>query len=115
LLCLIAARFINPLRIEDTVSRLAGDEFVVLLPRISNRIDGELVAEKIIQELAMPITIRNTVIKVTASVGMVIFSEKLTTPQRVIKVADDAMYSAKKPAIIVTTIPILFQNSPWSK
>lgn len=115
MLCLIAARFIIPLRIEDTVSRLAGDEFVVLLPRISNRIDGELVAEKIIQELAMPITIRNTVITVTASVGMVIFSEKLTTPQRVIKVADDAMYLAKKPAIIVTTTPILFQNSPWSK
>lgn len=96
LLCLIAARLTNALRIEDTVSRLAGDEFVVLLPRISNQIDAELVAEKIIQELAMPIVIENSVITVTASVGIVVYSEKLSTPQRVIKAADEAMYLAKK-------------------
>lgn len=96
LLCLIAERLTYLLRMQDTVARLAGDEFVVLLPRIFNQINAELVAEKIIQELEMPVTIENSIIKVTASIGIVIYSEKLSTPQRLIKAADDAMYLAKK-------------------
>lgn len=96
LLCLIAARLTNTLRLEDTVARLSGDEFAILLPRIELRSEAELVADKIICELARPITIEDQVISVTASIGVVIFSDKLSTPQSLIKAADEAMYAAKK-------------------
>lgn len=96
LLCLVAARLTNALREEDTVARLAGDEFVVILPRIETQVAAELVAEKIIKELAMPISIENSTIVVTASVGVIHYTEKLSTPQRLIKAADEAMYLAKK-------------------
>ncbi len=96
LLCLIAGRLTNVLRLEDTVARLSGDEFAILLPRIEVRADAELVADKIIRELSRPIAIQKQVLSVTASIGIVIFSDKLSTPQALIKAADEAMYSAKK-------------------
>ena len=96
LLCLIAGRLTNTLRLEDTVARLAGDEFGILLPRIENQKDAELVAGKIINELAKPISIDGRSMSVTVSIGIVIFSSKLSTPQALIKAADEAMYIAKK-------------------
>lgn len=95
-LCLIAGRLTNMLRLEDTVARLSGDEFVILLPRIECQEGAEKVAGKIIKELARAFHIGGQEMAITASIGAVVFSSKLSTPQALIKAADDAMYVAKK-------------------
>ncbi|MBP8133429.1 MAG: GGDEF domain-containing protein, partial [Zoogloea sp.] len=94
---LVAAtkRMRDCLRESDTLARVGGDEFVVLLPHIDTRDDARLVAERIRTSLALPFLIDNHALAISASIGIGIFPEHGSDDVTLIKSADDAMYRAK--------------------
>jgi diguanylate cyclase (GGDEF)-like protein len=95
LLRLAAERIRSCVRETDTVARLGGDEFTVILQDLTDTEHAEIVAEKIVRELASPFQIAKEVIHISASVGIALSSQDVSTPEYLIKNADQAMYIAK--------------------
>lgn len=79
----------------DTVSRLGGDEFTIILANLQNKTDAITVAEKILQLLQEKISIRGSDIMITASIGISVSRTNSITAEEMIKQADIAMYKAK--------------------
>lgn len=96
LLRAVAERLMGCVRESDTVARIAGDEFTVILPRIDQRADAAVVAEKIIKEIARPFTIEGHTIRIGTSIGIALYPDDASTEPDLIRVADDAMYAAKR-------------------
>lgn len=99
LLKVMAKRLLDCTREEDTVTRLGGDEFIILLPCLGRSKKEATenvakVAEKVRQKLAEPVMIENHELQITASIGIVIFTENATS-SNLIKDADNALYRAK--------------------
>jgi diguanylate cyclase (GGDEF)-like protein/PAS domain S-box-containing protein len=90
-----AQRIQRCVRGTDTVARLGGDEFTVLLQDLTHACHAELVAGKIVQELASPFKLANATISLSASVGICLSSLPPPTPETLLKNADLAMYAAK--------------------
>jgi len=95
LLVAAAARMRECLRESDTLARMGGDEFVVLLPHIETDHDAERVAERIRTALARPFLIDTHTLLISASIGIGIFPDDGNDHESLIKSADDAMYRAK--------------------
>jgi diguanylate cyclase (GGDEF)-like protein/PAS domain S-box-containing protein len=91
----VARRLERCVRSEDTVSRIGGDEFGIVLAALSGPQDGELVALKIIQALAMPFEVERAAVHVTASVGAALFPLHGQDTAALLAHADTAMYAAK--------------------
>jgi diguanylate cyclase (GGDEF)-like protein len=96
LLCVVSERFSSALRTEDTVARLSGDEFAMILPHTTTREDAENVAQKILDALAKPIMLNDQALMVTVSIGIVLYSDQWTTAPEMTHAADEAMYVAKR-------------------
>ncbi|MEE8484921.1 MAG: diguanylate cyclase, partial [Nitrospinota bacterium] len=92
----VAMRIQRCLREEDTVSRIGGDEFVVVLSKIKDEEDSLLVAKKIIETVKETIKIENREVNTTVSIGISIFPTDGEEPEILIKRADDAMYIVKR-------------------
>jgi diguanylate cyclase (GGDEF)-like protein len=90
-----AQRLTKCLRPEDTVSRLSGDEFAILLNDLSESSDSIRVAERIQAQLAATSMIENLNRVTTASIGIAIFNGNYAHPQEILRDADTAMYRAK--------------------
>ncbi len=95
LLRLVAARLQRTLRETDTVARIGGDEFVVVLANTDNREDVSLLAEKIMTSLALPFHLRDHELFVTTSLGGCMYPEDDRDTESMMKKADIAMYHAK--------------------
>ena len=80
----------------DFVSRIGGDEFVVILPEFHDDIEIAEIAERIIKNISKPITIKNKNFNIGASVGIVLYPKNGQNKNELIKNADIAMYEAKK-------------------
>ncbi|MFA7430080.1 MAG: diguanylate cyclase [Rhodospirillaceae bacterium] len=91
-----ARRLRAALRASDEVGRLGGDEFVVLLNDISGLGDAVSVAGKIVGALSEPFHIGSITASVSASVGVAVFPDDGTEADALLKMADEAMYEAKK-------------------
>ena len=91
----IARRLLESTRSSDTVSRQGGDEFVILLPEISQAQDAAICAEKMRLALSQPYTIDDHLLKITVSIGIVVFPHDGTNAETLLKNADFAMYHAK--------------------
>jgi len=91
----IAERFKAVIREEDTVARIGGDEFLLLLNQISKREDAVMIAKKAIQTVSTPIHLSGNHIFITTSVGISIFPQDGNNPEELLKRADQAMYQAK--------------------
>ncbi|MBL8516857.1 MAG: EAL domain-containing protein [Betaproteobacteria bacterium] len=91
----IARRLSRVVREGDTVSREGGDEFVVVLPDLERPEAAQIVANKILSELAKPIDVAGQEITVTASVGISHYPNDATDVNQLLKHADSAMYQAK--------------------
>lgn len=96
LLKTVAGRLIRLLREEDTVARIGGDEFIILLPKLRVEQQAIVTAEKIVSELAMPFNILGHQLHIGASVGIVLYPRHDNDPYNLIKYADSAMYVAKR-------------------
>ena len=83
-------------RESDTVVRMGGDEFVVILPDIETACDAMIVAEKILDTLKQPFEIAEHVIRISSTIGIACFPEHGHDGNLLLKSADAAMYRAKE-------------------
>jgi len=96
LLSEVAARLQGSIRASDTISRLGGDEFTILL-NDTNSTDAIFgVARKILQSLANPFRVNGHELFVTASIGISLFPADGEDVETLLKCADSAMYRAKE-------------------
>ncbi|GAB1538489.1 hypothetical protein NUACC21_11510 [Scytonema sp. NUACC21] len=95
LLVTIAQRLNNSLRSGDTVSRLGGDEFTVILRAIPKIQAAATVAEKILATLNEPIVLEGHITRVSASIGISVYPINTQDVETLLKQADSAMYRAK--------------------
>lgn len=97
LLIEVARRLIDCTRASDTVARIGGDEFVVLLAEINERSAPGRIAEKILRKLSEPVDANGHRLTVRASLGVVSHaSDRFGSPIAMLNAADSAMYSAKR-------------------
>jgi predicted signal transduction protein with EAL and GGDEF domain len=82
-------------RASDTVARLSGDEFTVILAGISNSQDAAHVARKVQQALSQPMRLAGREIYTSASIGITLYPSDASDVDTLIKNADVAMYRAK--------------------
>jgi diguanylate cyclase (GGDEF)-like protein/PAS domain S-box-containing protein len=82
-------------RESDTVSRVGGDEFVVLLAPMDDERDATLVAGKILQALSRPYMVQGHTLHISCSIGIALFPGHGTDANALMKNADSAMYQAK--------------------
>jgi diguanylate cyclase (GGDEF)-like protein/PAS domain S-box-containing protein len=94
----VAGRIRSQVRESDTVARVGGDEFLVILPDIARREEAETVARKIVAAISMPYQLdgQERPVDVGASIGIAIFPADASDADALIKAADSAMYGAKQ-------------------
>ncbi|MBF0564951.1 MAG: diguanylate cyclase [Nitrospirae bacterium] len=91
-----ARRLEGCIRSTDSVARMGGDEFTVILSRITKAQDASIVAEKIIKTLSEPFYFGGHECLIGASVGISLFPVDAEEPELLLKRADSAMYVAKE-------------------
>jgi diguanylate cyclase (GGDEF)-like protein/PAS domain S-box-containing protein len=96
----VAQRLIPCVRAGDTVARMGGDEFVVMLTSLSmSEVDAaaqtEAVAEKILASFNKPFQLGDVAYRITPSIGATVFTDHLASVDDLTKQADLAMYKAK--------------------
>ncbi len=96
LLKAVADRLRMTLREEDSIARMGGDEFTVLLADLATADDAAKIATKLLESVAEPIRIEGTELFVTGSVGIALFPDDGDTAEMLLKNADHAMYRAKE-------------------
>ena len=89
-------RIISCVRDMDTVSRLGGDEFTVIVTELGDPGSVERVAQEILRRLAEPFKLGQEVAYITASIGITVFPDDGTEVDDLLKNADQAMYAAKQ-------------------
>ncbi|MEO8137084.1 MAG: diguanylate cyclase, partial [Betaproteobacteria bacterium] len=95
---LVARRLLSVVRHTDIVSRFGGDEFVVLLPAISQTADAGAIAAKITAVLSAPARLESHDVNLSASVGIAMYPEDGEDATALISRADRAMYRSKRQA-----------------
>jgi diguanylate cyclase (GGDEF)-like protein len=96
LLCQLAERLCDCVRSTDTVARIGGDEFIVLLPDLRIPAEAESIAAKIVAAVGLPYQIDHTHAVITVSVGVVTYPEAGSDLETLMHCADEAMYAAKE-------------------
>ena len=95
LLRMIAQRLKGCLRETDTVARIGGDEFILLLVNVADQSDVRHLADKLLAELMLPFSIRNHELFVTTSGGVCVYPDDEDDMETMMQKADIAMYHAK--------------------
>jgi diguanylate cyclase (GGDEF)-like protein/PAS domain S-box-containing protein len=97
LLAAVARRLAGSLRRRDTLARLGGDEFAVLLETVDTT-DIEPIIDRLLDAFAEPFPLEGSDVRISASVGIVTNSEEVGTAEDLLRLADVAMYEAKREA-----------------
>lgn len=92
----LAGRIRAAVRAEDTVARVGGDEFVVLLAQVSGAGDAGRVAAKVLDALRVPFRVDGHEVSVAASVGVSVYPGDGSSPEELVRSADGAMYREKQ-------------------
>jgi len=92
----VGGRLTTCLRDVDTIARLSGDEFTVILSLLNNKEDAATVAEKIITALACPFNVHGNIIHIGSSIGITSYPEDGEDFDMMFKHADMAMYEVKE-------------------
>lgn len=92
----VAGRLVTCVRRTDTVSRMGGDEFVVLLSQVENAEDAAVSARKILRALALPHVIDNKSLNINVSIGVSTYPSDGPDAESLMNKADTAMYEAKQ-------------------
>ena len=96
LLKIVADRLVHCMRSTDTIARLSGDEFTLVLQDLNRAQDAGYVAQKVLEAVGERATVGNQEIPITASVGIALYPSDATDPDALIAQADRAMYRAKE-------------------
>jgi diguanylate cyclase (GGDEF)-like protein/PAS domain S-box-containing protein len=91
----VARRLRSCVREVDTVARIGGDEFSIVLVNLNHVVDAEQVATKILKALAKPVQADEHELYITTSIGISIYPNHDDNPEGLLKKADAAMYQAK--------------------
>ena len=91
----VAQRLRHNTRKSDTVARMGGDEFIVILGKIAAAEDAAIVAQKIVRSLSVPMDIEGNTCRIGCSIGISIYPDDGEEQESLIKQADHAMYLAK--------------------
>jgi diguanylate cyclase (GGDEF)-like protein/PAS domain S-box-containing protein len=94
----VAMRIRREIRASDTVARIGGDEFTVILSDIAGRENAETVARKILAALATPFQLgsQKQSVSIATSIGIALYPADARDADALVKAADSAMYSAKQ-------------------
>lgn len=92
----MACRLKELFRESDTVARMGGDEFLLIMPDLASPNDVELLTARIIAAMTTPFAIEGREIYMSVSIGAAMYPLHGRDEDRLIKVADDAMYRAKE-------------------
>jgi diguanylate cyclase (GGDEF)-like protein len=106
----VAARMMRNSRLTDTLGRMGGDEFALILPNLNFYTDSSNIGQRIIDEISCPVSlgnriidelsqpfaIKNNILTISCSIGIAVYPENGITADEILNSADTAMYSAKK-------------------
>jgi len=92
----VAGACIKCLRDSDTVARMGGDEFAILLPKVTDRDRALQVAERVLAAINEPLYLDGHLVEVSASLGVALFPEHGTDELMLTMHSDAAMYEAKR-------------------
>ncbi|MBC7499849.1 MAG: GGDEF domain-containing protein [Herminiimonas sp.] len=93
----VSGRLGNTIRQTDSAFRLGGDEFLILIEGLTNPLDAETVARKLMTTIGSPIALENAVVQVNASIGIADLSPPASLGRvALLACADDALYQAKQ-------------------
>ncbi|WP_156506102.1 bifunctional diguanylate cyclase/phosphodiesterase, partial [Oleiphilus sp. HI0117] len=94
-LMVAAERLSEVLRTGDTVGRLGGDEFILILGGLDDEKSAQKTAERILEQFRSSFDIEGRKLMLTASIGIALFPHDGATPTDLLRNADSAMYHAK--------------------
>ncbi|MFW0700539.1 EAL and GGDEF domain-containing protein [Pantoea sp. R13S299] len=92
----VAKRLRNALRDQDTLARIGGDEFAIVLPSVVNSDEASAVAQRLIEAIRPPVNIEGHNLSVGLSVGIALSTTITNTPEQLLRCADMALYEAKR-------------------
>lgn len=96
LLAAIGSRLARHVRLTDTVSRISGDEFVIVLDQLTSHDDALDAARKIAKCFDVPFTLGQRDCRISASIGVATYPSNAKTPRDLLEVADAEMYIVKR-------------------
>ncbi len=91
----MARRMLDTLRSEDTVSRMGGDEFGILLSDVTELEQIEGISQRLLEALRLPVTIMENTAIISGSLGWTVYPADEGNPQTLLRHADLALYAAK--------------------
>ncbi|MBC7958908.1 MAG: EAL domain-containing protein [Vallitaleaceae bacterium] len=92
----ISKRLLQTIEVENSISRIGGDEFIVLLPNVTSEVSITDVASSILEIFKDPVVVEHKNFVLTASIGIALFPLNGVTVEDLLKKADTAMYAAKE-------------------
>ncbi|MET3133060.1 two-component system cell cycle response regulator [Oxalobacteraceae bacterium GrIS 1.11] len=96
ILKMVAARLVAASRKEDTVARIGGDEFVIVLGELSGLGDAREPAAKLVEIISQPYFIKDLTLKLSTSIGISIYPDDADNVDTLLSMADSALYQAKR-------------------
>ncbi|PLY41508.1 diguanylate cyclase response regulator [Janthinobacterium sp. ROICE36] len=96
ILKMVAARLVGASRKEDTVARIGGDEFVIVLGNLAGKGDAREPAAKLIEVISEPYFINDLTLRLSTSIGIAIYPDDANTVESLLGAADTALYEAKR-------------------
>ena len=91
-----AVRLTHCVRADDTVARMGGDEFTIILNELDNQLSTERIAQDILDRLSEPFRLGAEVVYITTSIGISVYPVDGNEVEVLLKNADQAMYAAKE-------------------
>lgn len=92
----LATRMSSVIRECDTLARISGDEFGVVLENQANPVRAKKVAKRLLEIISQPVPLAENQTSVTASIGVALYPKDGDTPDELIRLADEAMYVVKR-------------------
>ncbi len=96
LLIEVTRRLTSVLRVDDTIARIGGDEFVILLESFRGSAHLGKIAQKIISAIEQPVNLHGNVVSIGASIGISLYPDDALNSDELLRNADIAMYQAKQ-------------------